>query len=341
MRYELTPKDVRSVRDGFAKWVERFEELYYHSEPARLPVCTINIHSLLHIADTIEQCGPVWAYWCFAVERFCGSLLRTIHSRRFPFASLDKRVKDLAQLDQLKKRYNLSTTLDLSPRQRLRDKGIHIGGYPEYIFLVKRTLQLDASQKLLRQRIRNHLQMTFEISLDLAASLIPDTLDMYGKMERWEGGNMMHASDVIPVGPNDRDMTWVKYVQLVDQLANHRNQPPFFKKQEFYGQIQKIVTFTVHPSPSFPNINALTHIVLAVIAPCHIVKSKKIKFPHYRKLCPFEVVDVHYIEALVGRVKRQGTSDWYIVEREGIFARIQLADHSELDMEASRGLRHS
>ncbi|KDQ13617.1 hypothetical protein BOTBODRAFT_84313, partial [Botryobasidium botryosum FD-172 SS1] len=60
---------------------------------------------LLHIADSIEQCGPVWAYRCFAVERFCGSLLRTIRNHQFPFACLDRHIKDVAQLDQIKTWY--------------------------------------------------------------------------------------------------------------------------------------------------------------------------------------------------------------------------------------------
>ncbi|KDQ10505.1 hypothetical protein BOTBODRAFT_163812 [Botryobasidium botryosum FD-172 SS1] len=123
MRFELTPTDVRFIRDGFVKWVQRYEELYYRSDTHRLPVCTINVHSLLHIADSIEQCGPVWAYWCFAVERFCGSLLRTIRNRRFPFACLDRRIRDIAQLDQIKVRYNLSKILDLSLRGQIKDRG--------------------------------------------------------------------------------------------------------------------------------------------------------------------------------------------------------------------------
>ncbi|KDQ11951.1 hypothetical protein BOTBODRAFT_79689, partial [Botryobasidium botryosum FD-172 SS1] len=60
---------------------------------------------LLHIADFIQACGPVWCYWAYPMERYCGSLQRAIVSRRFPFASLDKRVRDVAQLDQLKSLY--------------------------------------------------------------------------------------------------------------------------------------------------------------------------------------------------------------------------------------------
>lgn len=41
------------------------------------------------------------------MEQFCGSLLPAIKSRRFPYASIDRRVTELAQLDQIKVLYGL------------------------------------------------------------------------------------------------------------------------------------------------------------------------------------------------------------------------------------------
>ncbi|KZP17762.1 hypothetical protein FIBSPDRAFT_746448, partial [Athelia psychrophila] len=56
---------------------------------------------LLHITDGIDACGPVWAYWAFPMERFCGALQPAIKSRCYPFASLDRYVVTTAQLSQL------------------------------------------------------------------------------------------------------------------------------------------------------------------------------------------------------------------------------------------------
>ncbi|KDQ10439.1 hypothetical protein BOTBODRAFT_115716, partial [Botryobasidium botryosum FD-172 SS1] len=81
---------------------------------------------LLHIANSIETCGPVWAYWAYPMERYCGGLQRAIQSHRFPFASLDKRVRDLAQLDQIKTIYNLQRALDLTTRSKIEERGIRI-----------------------------------------------------------------------------------------------------------------------------------------------------------------------------------------------------------------------
>ncbi|KAL0571931.1 hypothetical protein V5O48_010032 [Marasmius crinis-equi] len=41
------------LKPGFADWVHTYEKLYYQYKPKRLPVCTLPIHGLLHLADEI------------------------------------------------------------------------------------------------------------------------------------------------------------------------------------------------------------------------------------------------------------------------------------------------
>jgi len=59
--------------------------------------------------------GLVWCYWAFPMERHCGRLKIAIHSRRFPYASLDRYVLEDAQLTQIKIFYDLVIELSLSP----------------------------------------------------------------------------------------------------------------------------------------------------------------------------------------------------------------------------------
>lgn len=92
-----------------------FHRLYYQYTPSRLSTCPLTIHALLHIADGIDACGPVWAYWAFPMERYCGALQPAIKSRRYPFASLDRHVVATAQLSQVKTRFNISQALSLIP----------------------------------------------------------------------------------------------------------------------------------------------------------------------------------------------------------------------------------
>ena len=87
--------------------------MYYQYLPSRLATCTLTIHALLHVADCIEAAGPMWAYWAFPMERYCGSLVPAVRSRRFPFPSIDRYVTEVAQLAQVKINHHLHETLAL------------------------------------------------------------------------------------------------------------------------------------------------------------------------------------------------------------------------------------
>jgi hypothetical protein len=70
-------------------------------------MCTLVVHMLLHIADSIEMQGPSWVYWSFVMERHCGVLLNGVKSRVKPWASLNSFVLDEAYLQCILNTYNL------------------------------------------------------------------------------------------------------------------------------------------------------------------------------------------------------------------------------------------
>lgn len=45
----VTPQSLYTLRYYCSSWVTEFEELYYGEDPARMSVCKINAHSLLHL----------------------------------------------------------------------------------------------------------------------------------------------------------------------------------------------------------------------------------------------------------------------------------------------------
>jgi hypothetical protein len=104
--------------------------IFYQNNPERISACPVTIHSLLHIADGIEAAGPVWVYWSFVMERYCGFLKRDgVRSRRKPYASLSNRVRHIAQLNTTKIRYNLVDLLSLEgPATKCGDV------FPERVF---------------------------------------------------------------------------------------------------------------------------------------------------------------------------------------------------------------
>ena len=95
---------------------------YYQYRPERLPCMTLTVHALLHVADTIETIGPVWAWWSFPIERQCGSFQRKIKSRKHLYTNLDNYLLQQAQLKQIKVIYNLSDTDLLTSKLPTRQK---------------------------------------------------------------------------------------------------------------------------------------------------------------------------------------------------------------------------
>jgi hypothetical protein len=57
------------------------------------------------------------------MERFCGSLVRAAKSKKHPYTSIAYRLLDIAQLNQVKIIYNLSSALNLSEQKDAETKG--------------------------------------------------------------------------------------------------------------------------------------------------------------------------------------------------------------------------
>lgn len=81
------------------------------------------MHALLHIANGIVACGPVWAYWAFPMERFCGLPQPSIKSRRHPYASMDTWLSANTQLCLIKLINNVEDELSLNPPKSERRRG--------------------------------------------------------------------------------------------------------------------------------------------------------------------------------------------------------------------------
>lgn len=144
LKFEITDSEIDQIQEGFISWVTEYEKcarftsllwptlltafisIYYQHNPNRLSACPLTIHALLHITDSIRVMGPVWCYWAYPMERYCGRLQLAIQSRRFPYKSLDRYVVESAQLVQVKLIYNLSDELSLQ-----RPKGLPTGAYAD------------------------------------------------------------------------------------------------------------------------------------------------------------------------------------------------------------------
>src|ERR1700690_2046901 len=106
--------NMKSVFPYLHFYVEKLtlsHRYYYQFREDRLSACPLTVHGLLHVADNIRFCGPVWTTWTFQMERYCGYLQLGIRSKTHPWVNLAKRILHAAYLNQLGARYDLDEEL--------------------------------------------------------------------------------------------------------------------------------------------------------------------------------------------------------------------------------------
>ncbi|KAF8205477.1 hypothetical protein K438DRAFT_1579180 [Mycena galopus ATCC 62051] len=324
LQFEITNTEIEDVRTGFIEWVRVYEETYFQYDPSRLSTCPLTVHALLHIAPSIKFSGPVWCYWAFPMERFCGSIQPGIRSRRFPWASMDRYVFELAQLTQIKTVYNVGETLSLC------DPPVQIQGsftdptYPSCILLPPRSeINPDAGQlKSIAAALstRSGAKM-----VQVNRALKNATIEEWGKVRRIDSdeGDTMRSCSMGTMAEDARDATFVRYEMLVDKNQRHRRLEPEHELQTFYGQLEHIyrVVFPV-PVPAL-DISEPTTYILAAIRNCVLDKDdpklEPLDIHFYSRLGALDVIDVTSVQSLVGRVK--DSREWAIIDRSGSLAR--------------------
>ena len=79
--YELTTEHINTVKTLLMEFVSNYEKLYYQYDTTRIPACLPTIHLLLHLHESISDCGPAWVFWQFPCERVCGMLKPMVQNR--------------------------------------------------------------------------------------------------------------------------------------------------------------------------------------------------------------------------------------------------------------------
>ncbi|KAJ7055137.1 hypothetical protein C8F01DRAFT_1321841, partial [Mycena amicta] len=324
LQFEYSATDIKTIREGFITWVQKYEELYYQYTPSRLSTCPLTIHALLHIADGIESVGPVWTYWAFPMERFCGRLQPYIKNRRFPFASLDGHVVAFAQLEVIKLKYGCADTIRLKPvRGAVPTGALQDPAYPTCVLIPPRRSN-EIPDSLMR-KITICMSTRFGITNErMARHLSPTTVPItqWAKVQRLDGGDLMLASSLVPSTQDRRDATYVRYEQYVDLNARYRNRPVQNELQAFYGQLQNIFSFKL-PANEELGLRDETMFFLAAIEPRKITHSHPngLDIHYYAKAGPLAVVDITTVQCLVGRLQTLNKKEWAIFDRSGELAR--------------------
>ncbi|KAI0083145.1 hypothetical protein BDY19DRAFT_900743 [Irpex rosettiformis] len=324
LSFELSFEEVRTIREGFIAWVERYEEFYYQLAPERLSTCVLTVHALLHIADSIVEMGPVWAYWAFPMEHYCGLLQRSIRSRRYPFSNLSQTVLSDARLKQLGLCYNIHQMLSLKPPEDAYICGqLALPNYSTCILLPPRLPSGTVQDPQLLKRIQVHFATRFGRPLAaVRRGFSGAQVEAFGRVRRI-GGDTMWASSMISHSEDRRDPTWIRYDALVDQNAARRNAPEDYSRGPtiFYGQLQHLVVVTLPAMPSL-NLTECTQYVLADIYTAKTDIDGLLDSKMYDSMSTVQVFDITCVQNLVGRLKMLTLSQnsrakgvWAIIDR--------------------------
>ncbi|KAJ7195544.1 hypothetical protein GGX14DRAFT_575614 [Mycena pura] len=202
----ISPEYVdTTLRRRIVDWV------LFQYQPDRLKACPLTIHALLHIPDDILNAGPMWTYWNYVTERYVGFLVRSSKSRRNPYASFARRLREIAQNTAIKIRFHLREELDLSGvTKRTRwVTGSQIVRDPDIRVLHPRAEgpMTQATSKAAKE----HLMRTYQLSADEALNCLPSSIIHWGKISFLNGGDKICGAELVSSNGNiTHDASFIK-----------------------------------------------------------------------------------------------------------------------------------
>ncbi|KAG9018790.1 hypothetical protein FRB90_009638 [Tulasnella sp. 427] len=324
--FKSTAESRAQLRSDIEVWYDEYEKIFYQYKSERLPACVLTIHAWLHVPDIIEHSGPMWAYWCWVMERFCGRLSRAVSSRKWPYASLNRRILEIGTLHSIRHMYALEDRLPpyTAMYKSKNTPSYHdTEHYPEVILRYPRTiLYLDSPEhSALRRRIIRHLITQYDITANVAAACIPPDVEQYGRLQIKDADTVNSALGYSLKEENTRDATFIQYELRVDQHAHQRNREPVFRQMTFFGQLERIILCWLKPSAEFQVKNDM--LVLLDVNLCDAVQDR-FGFWEYENFRYREIIDGKSIRALVGRIRDRGK--WVFVQRSGAMEHAEYTD---------------
>jgi hypothetical protein len=165
----------------------------------------------------MEVAGPVWTYWAFPTEQFCGRLLPHIHSWHHLFSNIDKFVIASAKLSQIKIMYSLDEELSLHPKNAEALCGSF--SHPSYMSLLSCSTQtpfltaiglLDPRYVVfppqcplwtILQPIENKIAIHFATHFSQNVNTVhwylkQENITQWGRVQQLAGENFMYASEL-------------------------------------------------------------------------------------------------------------------------------------------------
>ncbi|KAL5632974.1 hypothetical protein ACGC1H_003460 [Rhizoctonia solani] len=303
--------------------------LYYQYKYDLISVCKLTLHALLHVADDVLRCGPVWVVWSFVVERFCREVTFCAKSKVVPYKTISKHVLQMSQIaaiagqfPQIRKALLFGKNDAPSPVSRMEKV------YPEYeednvVLRFPRLheflLQPPVRKRLARFLCTNYPHQTYSAWLEF----IPERCERWGKLRIANGGDKIRAS--APCNPasvyGKRDASFVRYVFQKDKNEDDPNADIEMVDAIGYGCLEFILAIRFPDTDEAKDFLGDTppfHIL------AHVAEAKGVEGNGTERILTFTefgrkfILDITSIKYLAGRVHTRGVKqggEWAIVDR--------------------------
>ncbi|KAF8675268.1 Transposase family tnp2 [Rhizoctonia solani] len=303
-----TTQRIEELKQEIIEYVEKFEEYYYQYDYDRLSVCRLTLHALLHVADNVLRCGPVWVAWSFSVEQYCWEIVGCARSKVVPYPTINRHILQMAQLALVACRFPIIRKAMLFGKSQapVRSSKMEMiyHGYPNtilrYPHLPGFPLNPHVRRRLAQYFHTNYQEWTFHAWL----AFIPDRAERWGKLRIPEGDSVCCAAVVDPL--------------LSDLNENFRNRPCNMVDAFGYGRLDFIIALTLPRSKKFkidePTLHILAHITEAKGAEGDAATD----FVSFTQFGRSIILDVTSVQRVVGRIYTKGVKElgeWYIIDR--------------------------
>ncbi|KAI5816186.1 Transposase family tnp2-domain-containing protein [Pyronema omphalodes] len=91
-QFKLTEVEINQIQNNILEFSEYYEKRFYGRRYANVRACLPSMHQLLHIPHFVQQLGPMFVYWQWPMERFCGMMTDTAKSRVSANANMANRL---------------------------------------------------------------------------------------------------------------------------------------------------------------------------------------------------------------------------------------------------------
>jgi Transposase family tnp2 len=294
--YDITFEDIDRIKALLVDFVSGYEELYYQYDEQRINACLPTFHLLLHLSESLSNCGPAWVFWQFPCERVCGMLKPMVKSRVFSNRNLSLAILYKEQFNHLSYATPSWTMPPHQPNPVLPRYVKDIEGHI-YSFLhprIHHTLSPQESTHLVRYYANLFQCTTAEINLNH---------DFDEEIIKW--GRCLLTGDVDGVSSewNDlrRDLSMSRTSSVVRLSQQDDNGQPI-------TQFGKVIHFFIHKFRDTERMLAYIQIYRTTDLSLRYGCSQINKILQLNRVGSNEVVGVTAIDEGIGIMKNAGIS---------------------------------